>query len=94
MSHKKEVDGEILLCWGRLGDPYKRYRVRWEDYEFDTWFEALGNAVEGSWRSENPVEIQEVMYKRDYGVDKRVDTVKTWLVTCDDKFNVKVEERN
>jgi hypothetical protein len=92
MSHYKDVDGERLLCWGRPGTTYTRYEMDFYSYVVSEWFDAIRWAAEGSWRSEYPVEIREVLYERDYGVDRIVNIVRTWSVTCDDNYNIKVEE--
>ena len=93
MSHYKDVNGERLLCWGRAGDTYKMYMDSYFTHETDNYFEALGNAIEGSWESGEPLILQEITYMRDYGEDKIKDVVDIACVLCDKDFNVTVNRK-
>jgi len=92
MSHYKDVNGERLLCWGRAGDTYKVYTDSYFMHETDQWFEALGNAAEGSWESEYPVKIKEITYARDYGSDELRNIVDVAEVMCDESYNITVKK--
>jgi len=88
MAHYKDVNGERLLCWGRPGDTYKVYMDDYTKVGTDSWFQALGNAAESSWKTEHPVLLKEVVYSRDYGYDKVKSIVTLCSVVCDDEYNV------
>ena len=93
MSHYKDVNGERLLCWGRVGDTYTKYEDQYFKYQVTDWFDALRNAAEGSWKSEYPVKIKEVTYVRDYGLDRRKSSVDVAEVMCDDNYNITVDRK-
>lgn len=94
MSYYKDVNGERLLCWGRAGDTYKRYTDSYFTHETDNYFEALGNALEGSWESGKPVALQWITYVRDYGEDKVESVIDIASVVCDKDFNITVDRKN